>query len=552
MANITPQLDKILSAVYGEEVRGSIHDALVAMNGESSSAMEYASTAQDSAANSATAAATSASNAAQSATSASTSAESASESATAAQGTVTEVGQIKSNIETLVTNATASINASVTQAANSATAASSSASGAGESANRASSAATSSESYAKGGTGARTGEDSDNAKFYSQQASTSATAAATSESNAAQSATSASTSAGSAGTSATLAESYTKGGTGTRTGEDSDNAKYYKDLAKSYAESASQGIEPATTTRLGGVKPDGTTITVDNDGTIHGTAEVDVATTTTAGIVKPDGTTITVDQDGTIHGVGGSNVSVDGTTIVKDSNDVISVNEYVGTKAQADANLSSIPEGATVYTTDESGELSIIDTELNASSNHAIANSTVTNALTSKANKSDITNIIITGTTNNTGSNILAGTLFYLNGVLCKALVDIANGATFTEGTNYSVWSIKDTQDKVTIELIPNVLYIDKVGKLCILHTRRAITVPTGSHQRYETVIEANIPTGFRPISTTKDFAVSSNKNTYAIELPNSNKLSILVWAEQITTDYSENIQFSIPYFTYD
>lgn len=32
-------------------------------------------------------------------------------------------------------------------------------------------------------------------------------------------------------------------------------------------------------------------------------SQVDIATTTTAGIVKPDGTTITVDADGTIHGV---------------------------------------------------------------------------------------------------------------------------------------------------------------------------------------------------------------------------------------------------------
>ena len=57
--------------------------------------------------------------------------------------------------------------------------------------------------------------------------------------------------------------------------------------------------------------------------------------------------------------------------------------------------------------------------------------------LSTKANKSDITNISITGTTNNTGSNILAGTLFYLNGSLCKALVDVADGATFTLNTNY-------------------------------------------------------------------------------------------------------------------
>ena len=46
MADISSFLKKILSAIYGEEVRGSIHDALSAMNTESSSAMEFASTAK--------------------------------------------------------------------------------------------------------------------------------------------------------------------------------------------------------------------------------------------------------------------------------------------------------------------------------------------------------------------------------------------------------------------------------------------------------------------------------------------------------------------------
>ena len=46
---------------------------------------------------------------------------------------------------------------------------------------------------------------------------------------------------------------------------------------------------------------------------------VPVATTETAGKVKPDGTTITVDADGTIHSVGGggSSVSIDNKTIVQ-------------------------------------------------------------------------------------------------------------------------------------------------------------------------------------------------------------------------------------------
>lgn len=49
MADIRSYLQKILDAIYGEEVRGSIHDALAAMNVESSSAMEQAATAKDSA-----------------------------------------------------------------------------------------------------------------------------------------------------------------------------------------------------------------------------------------------------------------------------------------------------------------------------------------------------------------------------------------------------------------------------------------------------------------------------------------------------------------------
>lgn len=49
MADISSFLKKILEAIYGEEVRGSIHDALAAMNVESSNAMEFAATAKDSA-----------------------------------------------------------------------------------------------------------------------------------------------------------------------------------------------------------------------------------------------------------------------------------------------------------------------------------------------------------------------------------------------------------------------------------------------------------------------------------------------------------------------
>lgn len=81
MAGISGYLSKILAAEYGEEVRGSIHDAIAAMNQESSNAMAYASSAKDSAASSASAAAFSASSAASSASSAKTNAETAKKAA---------------------------------------------------------------------------------------------------------------------------------------------------------------------------------------------------------------------------------------------------------------------------------------------------------------------------------------------------------------------------------------------------------------------------------------------------------------------------------------
>lgn len=84
--------------------------------------------------------------------------------------------------------------------------------------------------------------------------------------------TSAAQSASAASDSATLAESYTHGGTGVREGEDTDNAKYYMEQAK-----AASAVDIATTEKAGIVKPDGTTITVDQDGTIHGSSSVDLS-----------------------------------------------------------------------------------------------------------------------------------------------------------------------------------------------------------------------------------------------------------------------------------
>lgn len=170
--------------------------------------------------------------------------------------------------------AAAAAEAAAEAAAASATAAASSAASAASALADLSGQATLAESYAVGGTGTRSGEDTDNASYYASQASGSATAAATSATNAAASEANAATSESNAGTSATnaaasataaassetnaassetnaasseanaaasesnaadsatLAESYAVGGTDTRTGEDTDNAKYYAEEAE--------------------------------------------------------------------------------------------------------------------------------------------------------------------------------------------------------------------------------------------------------------------------------------------------------------------------------
>ncbi len=127
MAGISTYLQKILDAVYGEEVRGSIHDALEAMNKESSSAMDYAYKAKDSATASATAAKKSETNAAASANTATqkasvaqTSASNASASATAAKKSETNAAASANTATQKASEADASARAAQSYAANAA------------------------------------------------------------------------------------------------------------------------------------------------------------------------------------------------------------------------------------------------------------------------------------------------------------------------------------------------------------------------------------------------------------------------------------------------
>lgn len=123
------------------------------------------------------------------------------------------------------------------------------------------------EAWARGTRGGEPVDDTDptyhnNSKYYSEQASDSASSAATSEINAATHESGA----------ADKAKDSEAWAVGTKDGEpvpSTDPA--YNNSAKHWAESAAAivGIGIATTTTAGIVKPDGTTITVDPDGTIH-------------------------------------------------------------------------------------------------------------------------------------------------------------------------------------------------------------------------------------------------------------------------------------------
>lgn len=111
------------------------------------------------------------------------------------------------------------------------------------------------------------------AETAEQSASASATTATTK-------ATEAETNASAAAESADAAKAWAVGPSDELTaGTDTDNAKYYAAQAKASADKA------------------------------ESISDVGIATTSTAGIVKPDGDTITIDEDGTIHGV--SKITVD-------------------------------------------------------------------------------------------------------------------------------------------------------------------------------------------------------------------------------------------------
>ena len=134
----------------------------------------------------------------------------------------------------------------------------------------------------------------------------------------------------------------------------------YVQQAKGYSETAATEAIKATT------EADRAKSEADRASSI---ANIGIATTEKAGIVKPDGTTITVDADGTMHSVGGGGTA--GTTDYEDLENKPSVNgiELSGNKTASDLGITAESVGA-----DAAGSASTALADAKAYTNQSIAN----------------------------------------------------------------------------------------------------------------------------------------------------------------------------------
>ena len=95
----------------------------------------------------------------------------------------------------------------------------------------------------------------------------------------------------------------------------------------------------------------------------------------------------------------------------------------------------------------------------------------------------DLANIVATGTTNTTGATIAAGTYFYLNGTLVRAKTNIANGATFTSGTNYEAVTAGGFNE-LKSALDNKVIRVPASGTMTVSASRTSTTIASASDSR--------------------------------------------------------------------
>ena len=111
--------------------------------------------------------------------------------------------------------------------------------------------------------------------------------------------------------------------------------------------------------------------------------------------------------------------------------------------------------------------------------------------------QSDLASIHATGSTNTTGATIAAGTYFYLNGVLVRAKAAIANGATFTENTNYetvTAGALNYNKDTGWMTLNTYLRY-RKIGDVVYVEITSDSYTPSTSSW----VTLGTLPSGYRP-----------------------------------------------------
>lgn len=109
--------------------------------------------------------------------------------------------------------------------------------------------------------------------------------------------------------------------------------------------------EIATKDKAGIVKPDGITITIDKDGVIKASCEI--ATLEKNGIVKPDGKTISIDEDGTIYSLETSYSKEEVDTMLQELSDMLMTNEdletlYLSTNTLMGENVTFTGLGASL------------------------------------------------------------------------------------------------------------------------------------------------------------------------------------------------------------
>ena len=214
----------------------------------------------------------------------------------------------------------------------------------------------------------------------------------------------------------------------------------------------------ASTSTLGGVKVDGTTITIDANGVISGasTYVLPTASTNTLGGVKIDGTTITIDNDGVISSQGGGSSYTAGNGI-DITNDEISIDTSVV------ATQSDIPTNYVTTDTQQNitGLKRITDIQLPANGTNGIIDGsysipilTARNGYTTIGNNTSMySNLILAGMTITTRRN--GKTTSYTNldsgniGTYALTSSNISSDATITDLTS-RVSTLEDTITALT------------------------------------------------------------------------------------------------------